>query len=114
MPLFHCYSFSAEIAKGLPEDSYGLIFGANAFFAYCMQSILTAIVASDSFGLNLNIFQQMNVYGGFLAAIGCVYLFLLAIFGIRSIKGHSTKELDSDEVNNVGNVVIQRDCINSL
>lgn len=113
MPLFR-YLSSAEIAEGLPEDSYGLIFGANAFFAYCMQSILTAIVASDSFGLNLNIFQQMNVYGGFLAVIGCVYLILLAIFGIRSIKGHSTKEFNCGEVNNIGSVVIERDCINSL
>lgn len=107
--------FSAEIAKELPEDSYGLIFGVNAFFAYCMQSILTAIVASDSFGLDLNIFQQMNVYGGFLAVIGCVYLILLAIFGIRSIKV-STKEIESsnNNVNNIGNIAIQRDCINSL
>lgn len=74
-----------------------------------MQSILTAIVASDSFGLNLNIFQQMNVYGGFLAVIGCVYLILLVIFGIQSIKGNSTKEHDPHEANNIG-----KDCINSF
>lgn len=107
---------SAEIAKELPEDSYGLIFGVNAFFAYCMQSILTAIVASDSFGLNLNIFQQMNVYGGVFGFVGCAYLILLVIFGVRSIKGDSTKEIDSsnNNANNVDNVTIQRDCINSL
>lgn len=112
MPLF--LPSSAEIAKELPEDSYGLIFGVNTFFAYCMQSILTAIVASDSFGLNLNIFQQMNVYGSFLAIIGCVYLMLLVIFGARSIKGNNTKEFDSRDVNSTGNLAIQRDCINSL
>lgn len=111
MPLFHSILFSAEIAKELPEDSYGLIFGVNAFFAYCMQSILTAIVASDSFGLNLNIFQQMNVYGSFLAIIGCIYLILLVIFGVRSTKDNSTN--DSSNVNSIGNVPVQRDCINS-
>lgn len=81
-----------------------------------MQSILTAIVASDSFGLNLNIFQQMNVYGGFLAVIGCIYLILLIVFGVRSIKDDDAKDIDSsnNNVNNINNVTSQRDCINSL
>lgn len=93
------FFFSAEIAKEIPEDSYGLVFGVNAFFAYCMQSILTAIVASDSFGLDLNIFQQINVYGAFLTVIGCVYLLLLVIFGIRSFRDGNTKNTDSSTNN---------------
>lgn len=81
--LIHC---SAEIAKELPEDSYGLVFGVNTFFAYCLQSILTAIVVSDSFNLQLNIFQQMNVYGGVLAFVGLIYFALIVICSIRSMR----------------------------
>lgn len=80
---FNC---SAEIAKELPEDSYGLVFGVNTFFAYCLQSILTAIVVTDSFNLHLNIFQQMNVYGGVLAFVGLIYLVLMVISSIRSMR----------------------------
>lgn len=78
--------YSAEIAKELPEDSYGLVFGVNTFFAYCLQSILTAIVVSDSFNLHLNIFQQMNVYGGVLAFVGFIYFALIVISSIRSMR----------------------------
>lgn len=74
--LFLC---SAEIAKELPEDSYGLIFGVNTFFAICLQSVLTILIASDAFEFNLNIFQQMNFYGVFLTAIGFIYFLLLLI-----------------------------------
>jgi solute carrier family 19 (thiamine transporter), member 2/3 len=37
---------SAEIAKQLKEESFGLIFGMNMFIALALQSILTAIVIS--------------------------------------------------------------------
>lgn len=81
---------SAEIAKELPEDSYGLIFGINTFIAYGLQSVLTAIVVSDAFELQLNIFQQMNVYGGFLAFVGFSY-FLLIVFSGFLCKCCNTK-----------------------
>ncbi|XP_031621423.1 thiamine transporter 2-like [Contarinia nasturtii] len=76
---------SAEIAKELPKDSYGLIFGVNTFFAYCLQSILTVIVVTDSFEMKLNIIQQMNVYGGFLAVVGLLYALQMVISGIKSM-----------------------------
>lgn len=94
------FAFSAEIAKELPEDSYGMIFGVNTFFAYCIQSILTAIVVSDPFGLELNIFQQMNIYGGFLGFVGGIYFILLLVSIIQSINCSNTKQIDLSNVSN--------------
>jgi len=37
-------NFSAEIAKELKEESFGLIFGMNMFISLVLQSILTAVV----------------------------------------------------------------------
>ncbi|XP_031621420.1 folate transporter 1-like [Contarinia nasturtii] len=85
---------SAEIAKELPDDSYGLIFGVNTFFAYCLQSILVAIVATDTFELKLSIIQQMNVYGGFLAIVGCLYALLMVISSLPSSNETNTKKSD--------------------
>lgn len=86
--------FSAEIAKELRDDSYGLIFGVNTFFAYCLQSILVAIVASDSFELKLSIIQQMNVYGGFLTIVGFLYALLMVISSVRTTNDTNTKKTD--------------------
>jgi thiamine transporter 2/3 len=38
---------SAEVAKNIGEDSFGLIFGVNTFIALALQSVLTLIVVSD-------------------------------------------------------------------
>lgn len=78
--LFFYFLFSsAEIAKRIPEDSYGLIFGINTCIAYCLQSLLTAIVVSDLFSMGLNIFGQFNVYGGFYVVLSLIYMILLLI-----------------------------------
>lgn len=100
--------FSAEIAKDLPDDSYGLIFGINTFFAYFLQAILTAVVASDLFGFKWNIFQQMNIYGGFLAFVGCSYFLLMLIDGIQTIRRGTTKKIDlnGNSDSNIGNIVL--------
>lgn len=70
--------YSAEIAKELPEDSYGLIFGINTFAAYCAQTLLTLVVVADSFSLNLNIVNQFNVYGSYFIALSLIYLLFIA------------------------------------
>lgn len=98
--------FSAEIAKQLPEDSYGLIFGVNTFFAYCLQSILTAVVVTDSFALQLNIIQQMNVYGGFMALVGLLYLLLMLISAAKSMKStnNNKNDINSSPVENANHI----------
>lgn len=98
---------SSEIAKELPEDSYGLIFGINTFFAYFLQSILTAVVASDLFGFDFDIFQQMNIYGGFLAFVGGSYFLLMLIVAIQTMRNrNSTKtDLNGNPTRSIGSIV---------
>lgn len=48
---------SFEVAKYISEDSYGLVFGVNTFFALVTQSLLTLVVVNK---LMLNIRQQVR------------------------------------------------------
>jgi hypothetical protein len=50
---------SAEVAKNISEDSYGLIFGVNTFIALALQSVLTLVVVSDT-GMALEIRPQVS------------------------------------------------------
>ena len=36
------------MAKAIPRDSYGLVFGINTFMALALQTILTTVVASKA------------------------------------------------------------------
>lgn len=65
---------SAEVAKQLPSDSFGLIFGINTFIALVLQSILTLVVVSDSRGYRLDIVEQFNIYGCIYVVLGVLYL----------------------------------------
>lgn len=51
--------YSSEVAKGLKQESYGLVFGINTFLALFFQTILTLIVA-DSAGLALEPTDQVT------------------------------------------------------
>ena len=51
---------SAEVAKGLKRETYGLIFGFNTFLALLFQSILT-IAVSDGVGLALDPQTQASI-----------------------------------------------------
>jgi hypothetical protein len=57
--LFANFINSAEVAKNIGEDSYGLIFGVNTFIALVLQSVLTLIVVSDT-GMALEIHLQVS------------------------------------------------------
>ncbi|XP_076639695.1 thiamine transporter 2-like isoform X2 [Colletes latitarsis] len=74
---------SFEVAKCISEDSYGLIFGINTFFALLLQSVLTAIVVNGNLGLALR--SQYIIYGGYFIVIGMLY----TIMGIFNIVQHS-------------------------
>ena len=70
------YSFSitiasAEIAKHLMEDSFGLIFGINTMFALLIQTILTLTIVSS--GFKLDVYGQFKTYGYFFIVLGGVY-----------------------------------------
>lgn len=75
--LLHTFTItisSAEVAKRLPEDSYGLIFGINTFIALILQCVLTLVVVTDVFGFDFNIVQQFNIYACCYVVLGISYL----------------------------------------
>lgn len=59
------FNNSSEVAKGLKQESYGLVFGINTFLALLFQTILTLIVA-DSAGLALDPPDQVIIYARIL------------------------------------------------
>ncbi|EFA03674.1 Folate transporter 1-like Protein [Tribolium castaneum] len=65
---------SAEIAKCIKEDSYGLVFGINTFVALAFQSILTMVVVTKGVGFALGPRNQYFVYGIFHIAISVIYI----------------------------------------
>ncbi|KAJ3652561.1 hypothetical protein Zmor_018515 [Zophobas morio] len=107
--LFLCYGFyivfgilyhfmitiaSAEIAKRIDEDSYGLIFGINMFVSLVFNSILTAVVATEGIGFALEPRGQYVVYGGYHLAISLVFMAM----GIRTcVVGRKTKPVASGD-----------------
>ncbi|CAL1678513.1 unnamed protein product [Lasius platythorax] len=72
---------SFEVAKCISEDSYGLIFGVNIFFALLTQSLLTFIVVNK---LMLNIRQQFFVCGSYFVILGVIYV----LIGVVNIVQH--------------------------
>ncbi|GAB0099074.1 thiamine transporter 1 [Sergentomyia squamirostris] len=70
------YSFagtvaSAEIAKHLEDDSFGLVFGFNTFLSLVLQTILTVTVVN---GVELTIFYQFYNYASYFVGLGIAYL----------------------------------------
>lgn len=68
---------SAEVAKELEEDSFGLIFGFNTFIALSIQTILTFLFVSGNVFL-FDIHQQFLVYCIFFVAMGMIYTVALS------------------------------------
>lgn len=64
---------SAEVAKYIKEDSFGLVFGFNTFIALLIQTALTAIVVTKGVGFAMLPREQYVVYGIF-------HLFIAANF----------------------------------
>lgn len=85
---------SAEIAKHLEEDSYGLVFGINTMFALLAQTILTLIVISES-GFKLDIFGQYLVLGIYHFVLGGIYVFVFVI-SIFMLKNGDQDDVDEN------------------
>lgn len=94
---FFFHFISAEIAKQIPEDSYGLVFGVNTFVANWMQITISLIVATDIFDLELSIFNQFNVHGTFFAVLGLIYLILLLVDVLPIFHSRKTIQIFSVE-----------------
>ncbi|XP_055379398.1 thiamine transporter 1-like [Condylostylus longicornis] len=63
---------SAEVAKHLEEDSFGLVFGINTFIALVLQTILTVVVV-DGHVILIDIFGQYLIYSGYFGIIGVTF-----------------------------------------
>lgn len=78
--------FSAEIAKGIPRGSYGLIFGILYFIAICLRVIVNEI--SGTVEIRDDLFAgsklSLNLEGGLLASAGFTYLCFIFIFQFLS------------------------------
>uniref|UniRef100_A0A1B0GLL8 Uncharacterized protein n=2 Tax=Lutzomyia longipalpis TaxID=7200 RepID=A0A1B0GLL8_LUTLO len=72
---------SAEIAKHLEEDSFGLVFGFNTFLSLVLQTILTLAVVT---GIHLSIFQQFYIYAAYFIVLGVVY-FIIYVWDLCTV-----------------------------
>ncbi|KAH8351294.1 hypothetical protein KR084_003028 [Drosophila pseudotakahashii] len=64
---------SAEVARNLQEESFGLVFGVNTFVALIFQSLLTMIFVTDT-GFELDAVGQYTAYAFYFIAVGVLYL----------------------------------------
>lgn len=69
---------SSEISQRIQDDSYGLVFGLNTFFALVFQSIMTLVVVTNV-GFGLTPRHQYLVYG--LYHLSIAFLFILIGLG---------------------------------
>lgn len=79
--VLHAYTITicgAEIAKRIPDDSYGLIFGLNTAFGIFIQVVLTFIVVNGALGWHPDVIDQFNVYAGFYFLLAAVYLIVVS------------------------------------
>ncbi|CAG9769038.1 unnamed protein product [Ceutorhynchus assimilis] len=75
---------SSEIAKMIDEDSYGLVFGLNTFFALLFQTILTMVVVTSGIGFALPPKKQYFVYGVLHVILGFMYIIIGLVCWMKS------------------------------
>ena len=61
--------FSFQVAKAIPQDSYGLVFGINTFMALALQTVLTIVVTTNA-GFALTPRPQVSAEGALVVALG--------------------------------------------
>ncbi|EDX13436.1 thiamine transporter 1 [Drosophila simulans] len=69
---------SAEVARNLEEESFGLVFGVNTFVALIFQSLLTMIFVTDT-GFELDPAGQYTAYAFYFIGVGVLYLISVLI-----------------------------------
>lgn len=74
---------SAEVAKRLADDTFGLIFGINTLVALVMQSALTVIVVSNTI-FTLDVVTQFVIYAWFYFVFAILYFFNIVFDFVQS------------------------------
>ncbi|XP_050084321.1 thiamine transporter 1-like isoform X2 [Anopheles aquasalis] len=70
---------SAEIAKNIADDCFGLVFGFNTLVALSIQTLLTVSVTDADGWFALDVFGQFTVFSYYFVAIAAVYTSFLLI-----------------------------------
>ncbi|XP_018319614.1 thiamine transporter 2 [Agrilus planipennis] len=83
---YHCMITiaSMEIAKKIPTDSYGLVFGINTFLALLVSTLLTMVFVTGTMGWSLAIRDQHLVYGFYNIVITVIFIIIGTISWYRS------------------------------
>ncbi|XP_075998833.1 thiamine transporter 2 [Genypterus blacodes] len=94
-----------QIAADLSMERYALVFGANNFVAFTLQTIMTSIVV-DSGGLGLSIIPQFIIYASYFALIAIAF----SLRGLFTIWGahRSNKDCTPPDSNASPDVVEHR------
>lgn len=74
---FTITTVSAEIAKNISDDSFGLVFGFNTLIALSLQTVLTFAVTDSSGWFALDVIEQFTVYGYYFIVLSVIYLMFL-------------------------------------
>uniref|UniRef100_A0A182QBU7 Reduced folate carrier n=1 Tax=Anopheles farauti TaxID=69004 RepID=A0A182QBU7_9DIPT len=70
---------SAEIAKNISDDCFGLVFGFNTLVALSLQTLLTVSVTDSDGWFALDVFGQFTVFSCYFLVLGGIYTaFLIA------------------------------------
>lgn len=77
---------SAEIAKNIKEDSYGLVFGLNTLVALVIQTFLTLCLVTGDLGVALGPRDQYLAYGIYHIAIATLFIVIGLIAWLKSKK----------------------------
>lgn len=72
------FGSSAEVAKHLEEDSFGLVFGINTLLALVLQTLLTLLVVSEQ-GFALSVVDQYTILGILFFVLATFYFAALVI-----------------------------------
>ncbi|CAD6991683.1 thiamine transporter 1 [Ceratitis capitata] len=78
---FYAFSItvaSAEVARHLEEESFGLVFGVNTFVALVIQTLLTITVVSNS-GFSLDTRGQYTVYAFYFITVSGIFFIAVAV-----------------------------------
>lgn len=77
---------SAEVAKQIAEDSYGLVFGFNTLVALALQTLLTLGLVTGDIGYALKPRGQYLAYGVYHFGIASIFIVIGLISWIKSGK----------------------------
>ncbi|XP_017083787.2 thiamine transporter 1 [Drosophila eugracilis] len=84
---------SAEVARNLQEESFGLVFGVNTFVALLFQSLLTMMFVTKT-GFELDPVGQYTAYAFYFIGVGVLYL-ISVLVECMAFRGTNSEKLEN-------------------